>query len=150
VSKRITAAIVLALILGGAGVTIGLIALTNTTNGGPSTSLPQGFYVDGKAGTPHYYVTVIATSSNTLKGAVDYVYQDGQSDVTFTFSGVASDGVANLHILYGNTTSAKHGPSALVMLYTKKQVQLGECTSSMSFATSLSACNFSAASSPYT
>lgn len=49
---------------------------------------PTGIYVDGHRGEPQYFVAFNAGSGGEVGGAVDYLYQDGQTEVAFTFVGV--------------------------------------------------------------
>jgi len=47
----------------------------------------SGVYVNGHSGVPHYYVTLENRGNGVVRGSMDYLYQDGQTSVIFTFNG---------------------------------------------------------------
>ena len=98
-------------------------------------SPPSGIYVDGPPGTPHYFISLSSASSGTISGALDFVFQDGQTSVIFTFTGTAQSGIATIFDKADNTyISAALGP---------KSLDLGDCTQFLNYATSLADCEFS-------
>ncbi|MCK4177898.1 hypothetical protein [Aciditerrimonas ferrireducens] len=129
---------------------------SSSTAAAASTPLVgTGVYVDGGVGTPHYFVVLNTSTASSIGGSVDFVYQDGQTSVVFTFRGtVGDDGtVATLTPLavpqHSGSASQPPGsiPSALSATLAHGSISLGECTSYLHFAPSEAACTFSASSS---
>jgi hypothetical protein len=118
------------------------ISLTVSSGSPPSTSptsqvateLPSGIYLDGGSGTPHYYVSLKVEPDGTLSGALSYLYQDGQTSPVFSFSGPTNSGTATL--------TRSTGGSPISLTYSANQMQFGECTQYLKFATSLAQCTF--------
>jgi hypothetical protein len=110
-----------------------------------------GVYVDGSAGTPHYYISLREGGKGKVRGTLNYEFQDGQTQAVLTFSGKAQDGVANLtpKIVTQSTgsASATSVPSDIAMTYDQGGITLGECTSYLHLAQSEAACSFTRSSS---
>lgn len=123
--------------------------------GGSHVPGGTGLYVDGGAGTPHYFLAWNLGPDGAISGAVDFVYQDGQTSVVFTFTGQfdGSDTVATLtpHAIAQGTGSASQPPgtvpAAISATLSTSSIELGECTSYLRFAPSEAACTFLASSS---
>ena len=87
-----------------------------------------------------------------MRGALDYVFQDGQTAVVFTFRGTsqalranATSGVLTIEpvITPANTSLIQHTPlPALAVTYGPGQLEFGECSSYLRVP-SLAACTFS-------
>lgn len=129
------------------------IALTQRTSApGNGSSALSGIYVDGPTSRPHFFVVLSALSGGRVRGAVDYVYQDGQTSVVFTFRGTsqalganASSGELTLEpvITTANSSQLQKAPlPALSVTYGPRQLELGECSLYLR-VTSLAACTFS-------
>lgn len=108
-----------------------------TTSSRPSPSptfspLASGIYIDGRSGTPHYFVTLTATGTE-LRGTLAFVYQDGQTGDAKPFTGSLQYGVATLNFKDGST-----GTASLASL----GFELGECQRWMRWARSRSDCDF--------
>lgn len=124
-------------------------------SGGSQVPGATGLYVDGGAGTPHYVLAWHLGPDGAISGAVDYVYQDGQTSVVFTFTGQldGSDTVATLtpHTIPQGTGSASQPPgtvpAAISATLSTSSIQLGECTTYLHFAPNEAACTFLASSS---
>jgi hypothetical protein len=99
-----------------------------------ATVLPSGIYLDGGSGTPHYYVALTSQPNGSISGAISFLYQDGQTSPVFSFSGPTNSGTATL------TPSTGGNPISLT--YSANQMQFGECTQYLKFATSLAQCTF--------
>jgi hypothetical protein len=119
----------------------------------PSTApvaplIPNGIYTGGSPGTPHYFVSLTNGSSGGIAGSVNFLYQDGQTSVVFTFDGTVQAGVATLHptaVPQGGGSASQAPatiPSSLSATLNRNSVSLGECTSYLHFAQSLAQCNF--------
>jgi hypothetical protein len=74
-------------------------------------------------------------ADGTISGSVSFLYQDGQTSPVFSFSGPTNSGTATL--------TPSSGGSPISITYSKKQMQLGECTGYLKFASSLAQCTFS-------
>src|SRR6266568_2156278 len=57
---------------------------------GVAEALPEGDYVDGLAGTPHYVLTVSRATAGFV-GWLYFVYQDGRTSVMFHYAARAQD-----------------------------------------------------------
>jgi serine/threonine protein kinase len=107
---------------------------TTTTASALLQALPSGTYANGSEGTPHYFVSITTNPDNTVDGTVTFLAQDGQTSVTFTFTGKAvGDAV---------TLTPSTGGTPISMTYGDKQFQLGECPTYLQFVQSLSECTF--------
>lgn len=107
---------------------------TTTTSSPVVSELPSGVYLDGAAGTPHYYVSLTSEADGTISGSLSFPYQDGQTSAVFSFSGHANSGTATV------TPSTGNGPISVT--YSAKAMQFGECTQYLKFAQSLAQCTF--------
>jgi hypothetical protein len=111
-------------------------------------ALPDGIYVDGGEGTPHYFISLKNGTGGGISGSVAFLYQDGQTSVVFTFDGTVQSGVATLHPISipQNGGSASQNPatvpSVLSATLGSKSIALGECTSYLHFTESLAQCQF--------
>jgi hypothetical protein len=133
-AKVIWAAIAICLALA-----IVVVVLTNV----PATpdvvsQLPNGIYVGGAQGTPHYFVALTSNTDGTLTGAVSYLAQDGQASTDFTFTATTQSGVATLK------SSGGHVPNGTVITatYSPLELDLGECTTYLPLAASNADCAF--------
>jgi hypothetical protein len=109
--------------------------------------LDSGTYANGGQGTPHYYVSVTGTSAGRLIGSVNFLYQDGQSSVVFTFDGTSENGSATLQptgIPQNGSASQNPAsvPAAISATYGQGAVDLGECTSYLHFVQAMAQCSF--------
>lgn len=121
-----------------------------TTTAPPATvsnPLASGTYANGSPGTPHYFLSVSSSSSGDLTGSVNYLYQDGQTSVVFTFDGSDQNGTATVR----PTSVPQNGaasqnpatvPAVISATYGQGSVDLGECVSYLHFAQSLAQCTF--------
>ena len=99
----------------------------------PRSALASGIYVDGIAGTPHYFVTVTAKSDGTATGTVSFLHQDGQTEAAFTFTATVQSGIATLTASTGRIITApfdQHG------------FTLGNCTDYLPYARTNADCSF--------
>jgi hypothetical protein len=104
------------------------------TTSSVATELRSGIYLDGGPGTPHYYVALTSRTDGTIRGAVSFLAQDGQTSAVFSFSGPATSGTGTLN--------RSTGGSPISLTYAPNQMQFGECTQYLRFATSLAQCTF--------
>ncbi|MGO9559793.1 MAG: hypothetical protein ACLPYW_11990 [Acidimicrobiales bacterium] len=171
--RRTLILVVLGVILAGAGIAVGRYVVpastasnatqttttlepTSTTSVGTTTTSPpattaaprSGTYSNGGQGTPHYFVSLTAEANGKLSGSVQFLYQDGQTSVVFTFSGTWQSGVATLTpetVPQDGSASQNPStvPSAISMPYGQTGLELGECTGYLHFAESESQCQFS-------
>jgi len=131
VDKKI-AAIIVALVLGVVAITISVVALVQKTTvvvaSGHVVSLRSGIYADGAPGTPHYFVSLEVSPNGSITGDVDYLYQDGKTDVALTFLGTGQDNIANLHVGYVNASNAtSEGPTSITMTWGPNSILMGDC-----------------------
>lgn len=121
-------------------------AATHSQANGPLT----GVYVNGAAGSPHYYISMKEGARGRVKGTVNYEYQDGQTQAVLSFTGTAQDGVATLKptlVTQGSGSATGTAvPSLISMTYDQGGIGLGECTSYLHLAPSESACSFTRSS----
>ena len=93
---------------------------TTTTTGSQSGSgVAAGTYTNGSSNTPHYSLVMQTSNGNGVGGTMSYVFQDGTSQQSFTFSGTASNGS-------GNATPSTG--SAFTFTYTPTQVVIANCS----------------------
>ncbi len=109
--------------------------------------LASGTYVNGSPGTPHYFLVVSSSPGGDLTGSVDFLYQDGQTSVVFTFQGSGQNGAATLRpTTVPQNGSASQNPSTVPAVisatYGQGSVDLGECTSYLHFVQSMAQCTF--------
>jgi hypothetical protein len=110
--------------------------------------IPSGTYVSSSAaGYPHYYLVATSSATGNITGSVNFVYQDGQTSVVFTFEGISQNGSALLHpTLIPQTGEAAQSPStvpgAISATYGQGAVQLGECPSYLHNVQSMTQCTF--------
>ena len=157
VERRLTVVAVFAACVAIASIVIAVIALVEAAGPGPtSVSSPAtGVYIDGPPGQPHYLVAVTSLKAGSLQGAMDYVYQDGQTSVVFTFRGSSQqlrpgssvEVITMVPTLVPNDGSAsqQHSsvPSAISVIYEPGFLNFGECGNYLHFVPSLAACQFS-------
>jgi hypothetical protein len=111
-------------------------------------AIRSGIYVNGRAGTPHYFVSLTDDSAGQVSGSVDFLYQDGQTGVAFSVTGTVRNGVMTLYPANvqtgqpGTTSLAKNVPSVISATVDRDAFDLGECSSYLSFVQSLSECAF--------
>lgn len=135
---------------------------TTTPLVAPTTTVPlsspvaqTGIYVDGGQGTPHYLLALNNGSNGNVSGSVDFLYQDGQTSVVFTFVGTLS-GAGTLATLTPVSVPQNNGsasqtpgsiPSQISATLSQGNINLGECTVYLHFVQSEAACGFTFSSS---
>lgn len=121
----------------------------------PSPVAQTGIYVDGGQGTPHYILALNNGSNGKVSGSVDFLYQDGQTSVVFTFVGTLS-GAGTLATLTPISVPQNNGsasqtpgsiPSQISATLSQGYINLGECTGYLHFVQSEAACGFTFSSS---
>ena len=148
--RRVTSLLVLAIVIALGALSVSIVALVSR-----ATSYDQprsGLYVNGPTDEPHYVLALDAHGQGRVSGSLDYVYQDGQTSVVFTFKGTSA--TSNSSPLVGlmtlqpilvpasDSTSSPAPPSALSAVYGAKGLSLGECSAYLQ-VTSLAQCQFS-------
>ena len=124
-----------------------LTVSSGSTTVSARSQLKNGIYVNGEQGTPHYFIS-LASSGDNLSGSVDFLYQDGQTSVVFTFSGTLQNAVATLHPIDipQNSGSASQEassvPSAISATVGENSIALGECPAYLHFVQSMAQCQF--------
>lgn len=121
-------------------------ASQSTTTSTFGQTLSSGVYNGGSPSTPHYFVVLTVGTDGSVKGSVQYVFQDGQTTVVIPFTGNAQSGVATLNVGQIPNTgrswlNATNAPSSISATYTSSSLNLGECSSYLSVQ-SLSQCDF--------
>jgi hypothetical protein len=143
-------ALILLAVAGAIGYEIGIHhAHPATTHAATTNSDLNGVFANGSTGTPHYYVSVREGGRGKVKGTVNYLYQDGQTQPVLTFTGTAQDGVATLKptiVLGTGSATATQVPPVISMTYGNGTVGLGECTTYLHFVQTDAGCTFSRAS----
>jgi len=119
------------------------------------SAAPTGIYVDGPQGTPYYFITFNAGSGGKVSGAIDYLYQDGQTEVALTFVGTLT-GSGSMATLTPVTVPkqkrqylqlATSVPSAISATLSSNSISLGECVTFLPAVTTMSGCTFTLSSS---
>jgi len=140
VKKTVSIAIAAAAILGGiaAGISIWQFVKQATQGASPGI-IPTGYYVNGKPGTPHWFIQVSTSQGTEISGTLSFVGQDGQTGGAQTFSGHLQDGLLTLNlssagVRTGYVNIKNHPPG----------IYLDGCTSYLNLAiNSLAQCYFS-------
>ncbi len=154
--RSLKVAVGLTSLLAIASVTIAIAALFNSSATRPTVrEIPlSGVYADGASGQPHYFVAVSSLGEHTLTGSMDFVYQDGQTSVVFTFQGSVQQlrPGANVAVLtlvpslvpQDGSASQKRSsvPTAISAVYQGKGLSFGECGNYLHFVPSLAGCQF--------
>ena len=104
-----------------------------TSSASRTADLPNGIYVNGPPGTPHYFMTLTNSTAGSFRGTVAFLAQDGQTSAAFTFTATTQSGIATLTTSSGRIITAPMG---------SKQISLGVCTDYLSFVQSLGDCSF--------
>jgi hypothetical protein len=102
-----------------------------------SGGIPAGFYVDGKPGTPHWFMQLTTGPGNLISGTVSFVYQDGQTGLSQTFSGHVQQGLSTLTLSGAGVRTASVGSDGH-----RPELFLGECAHYLKYITSVSQCHF--------
>ena len=106
--------------------------------------IPAGIYVNGVQGTPHYFVSVTNGSGGTVSGDVDFLFQDGQTEVAFTFTGTLRNGLMTIYpanVQHDPRITGKV-PPVLSAAVDHDAFGLGECTGYLPGTESLAECEF--------
>lgn len=100
----------------------------------------SGTYTNGPDGTPHYILTVSVPAPGQVDGNVKMTYQNGRTEVAFTFTGVTKSTTmtATLTTSTGRTVSALYLPRARA----RSSFTFNDCTSYLKWAKSASECEF--------
>jgi DNA-directed RNA polymerase specialized sigma24 family protein len=83
--------------VGGSKAAEGSQVLLVVSSGPPPSVIPTGVYSDGSRGYPYYFITLESQGGYQFSGAVNFLYQNGQTSVVFTFDGTANGGNVTLH-----------------------------------------------------
>lgn len=132
-----------------------LTVSSGSTTVSATSQLKNGIYVNGQQGTPHYFIS-LASNGDNLSGSVDFLYQDGQTSVVFTFSGTLQNAVATIHPIDipQNSGSASQEassvPSAISATVGENSIALGECPAYLHFVQSMAQCQFTYSSAGIT
>jgi hypothetical protein len=102
-----------------------------------SGGIPAGFYVDGKPGTPHWFMQLSTGPGNVISGTISFVYQDGQTGLSQTFSGHVQQGLSTLTLSSAGVRTATVGSDGR-----HPELFLGECAHYLKFITSVPQCYF--------
>lgn len=136
-----------------AALIVSIVALTRTSNDGttPSSGPTAGIYMSGALGQPHYYVAVTNDGTDLVRGALGYVYQDGQTSVVFTFRGTSSSlnrtKVGGVMIVTTSVVAKRSPlltssvPATISVTYGSTSLDVGECGDYLE-VTSLAGCHF--------
>jgi hypothetical protein len=107
---------------------------TPVTTSLPATQdLPSGIYVDGRQGTPHYFITLTTKQDNTLTGTLSYLYQDGHNFQVFAFTATTQAGTATITVA---------SQPALTATYGNRTLTLDACLSYLGLAQTATQCTF--------
>jgi hypothetical protein len=101
--------------------------------------LVAGYYVDGKPGTPHWFILLAAGPGGNVSGTIAYLGNDGQASLTQTFSGSASSGLATLTFSQAGLQAAP---------YKSGSITLGSCAAWLKHILNLAACTFTHSGGP--
>jgi hypothetical protein len=121
------------------------------TTAAPDPALPNGIYVNGAPSTSlvtHYFVSLTNEANDGISGSVDFLYEDGQVVVVFTFDGTAQNGIATLLPIAvpRNGGSASQNPaavpSAIAAPIGHRSLFLSGCTAYLHFVEGQAQCGF--------
>jgi hypothetical protein len=107
---------------------------SGTTAASAVQDLPSGTYVDGRPGTPHYFMTLTTNPDNTLSGNVSFIYQDGHTFSVFAFTATTQSGSVSINM--GSTQGA------LTAKYENRRFILDSCLTYLGLVQSADACTF--------
>jgi len=102
-----------------------------------SVGIPAGYYVDGRPGTPHWFIHLDTGPGDEISGTIAFVGQDGQTGMSQAFSGQLKDGLGTLLLSNAGVQTASIGTNPHV-----PTLYLGVCTKYLEFVTSLAQCAF--------
>jgi hypothetical protein len=112
----------------------------------PQTTSPlrSGIYVNDVQGTPHYFVSLTNGSGGAVSGEVDFLFQDGQTEVAFTFTGTIRNGMLTMYPanVQNDPRIVSGVPSVLSAVLDPGAFGLGGCTGYLPFVESLAECSF--------
>ena len=129
------------------------------TTAAPDPALPNGIYVNGASSTSlvtHYFISLTNEASGGISGSVDFLYEDGQVVVVFTFDGTAQNGIATLLPIAvpRNGGSASQNPaavpSAIAAPIGHRSLFLSGCTAYLHFVEGQAQCGFTYHSPTFT
>jgi hypothetical protein len=98
-----------------------------------------GFYVDGRAGRPHWFLLLNPSSTGVISGAIGYFRGGSQTAFAQTFTGEMNSGLATLTFSGSGFRTAIYNGSSLV---------LGDCAHWLEFVKNDAACTFRPSESP--
>lgn len=120
------------------------------------SAAPTGVYWDGSPsqGGAQYFITFNAGNGGKVSGAVDFAYQDGQTEVAFTFVGTltGSDRMATLTPVAVPKENprylqiARSVPPAISAVLSSNSISLGECVDFLPAVTTMAGCTFALSS----
>ena len=125
----------------------------STTTGpvGAQEWAPAGIFADGSTGTPYYFISLFEKRGD-VSGSVDFLHQDGQTSVVFTFEGTMTAESLTLHPTNASIATSTSEPEGTTTVPTTIQATVGDaltpaieldnCTAYLSFATSARQCVF--------
>jgi hypothetical protein len=117
---------------------------------GSSLNIVSGIYSYRPLDQPHYYVIVDHVTTHGLSGSMNFRYQDGQSTVIFTFTGVGVGSDAVLTTTSYPETGAEISspgertkvPRTVSVTLGDHSIEFGECLSYLKFTMSYAQCTF--------
>jgi hypothetical protein len=134
-----------------------VLQISTGPEGSQPASTPLGIFTDGSEGRPYYFISLFGSGDSVggstprpVEGSLDFLYQDGQSSVVFTFDGTWSGTNLTMH-----PTSFPKAGSAVIRTGSVPQtiqattisdllgvIRLPNCSSYLRLATTTQQCEF--------
>jgi prepilin-type processing-associated H-X9-DG protein len=97
-----------------------------------AVKLPDGLYVDGRDGVPHYVLSLAASRRGGIRGSANFLYQDGRVAFTGEYNGtISGNGRLSIRFYEGTIRDGKivlHGRGkVLTGTYQKDSLHLNGC-----------------------
>jgi hypothetical protein len=120
---------------------------TTTSKSADKFILQNGVYSDGPIGYPHYFVIIDNVGNGTITGTVNFLYEDGQTSVVFSFNATPIEGYLNIKVnkipqIGSASENPSNVPTVISATYSSNYIDLGECLTYLHFASSNSDCQF--------
>jgi PASTA domain len=131
------------------------VATTDPSSLLPASLFPTGVFVNGTVGTPQYFITLVAKGGYQFSGSVNFLYQDGQTSVVFTFDGTGFGGAATIRPTAdpgagSDLQTSGTLPASITASYAKDAIgwiDLHSCNAFLHFINAATQCNFESTTS---
>lgn len=114
----------------------------------PLSTIPTGVYLQGRQGTPRYFITLDAKGGYQFSGSLNFLYQDGQTAVVFNFNGSAFGGSGQITPTQkgdGSSLLTSTLPSSIGLNYVRDItgfIELSGCNAFLEYVDGSGPCDF--------